>query len=172
MEGADEVVGSIIASPTLSSDVRHKATGLLRQLYTAYSTDKESAKSTTPVEGEIKHATLSNPHPNGPQARSNLASSSTSSNPPTYNESETVPHFNPPHNPSIPPETSQEAAALESELDNNKWDDRVEDTPISSESVLRVHGIYMSVRRHLEIRVDHAGNLVLWDAGEGKLWGT
>lgn len=158
--------------------MRHKATGLLRQLYTAYSTDKETAKSqggAQPVEGEVKHATLSNPHPNGlqAQARTNpAAGTSTNTNPPTYNESETVPHFNPPHNPSIPPETSQEAAALESELDSNKWDDRVEDTPVSSESVLRVHGIYMNTRRHLEVRVDHAGNLVLWDSGEGKLWGT
>lgn len=31
---------SIVASPTLSSDVRHRATGLLRQMHSAYSGDK------------------------------------------------------------------------------------------------------------------------------------
>jgi hypothetical protein len=61
---------------------------------------------------------------------------------------------------------------LESELDQGDIDDKVESRPVSTDAVLRVHGIYMSKRRHLEIRVDHTGSLVLWDQEEGKLWGT
>jgi len=136
-------------------------------LYTAYSTDKESSKAqaasvvgeTSKSTEEGKHATLSNPHPNQPSNPSD----------PQYQE---TPAFKPPHDPSIPPATAQEAFALEHELDEDHWDDRVESTPVSTDSILRVHGIYMSVRRHLEVRVDNVGKLVLWDAVEGKLWGT
>jgi hypothetical protein len=110
------------------------------------------------VEG-TKHATLSNPHPN--------SSSSPNPDPPLYQE---TPAFKPPND--IPNRTAEEAFALEHELDEDKWDDRVESTPVSTDSVLRVHGIYMSVRRHLEVRVDNLGKLILWDAGEKKLWGT
>ena len=112
--------------------------------------------------GGGKHATLSNPHPE---------LSTSTAKPPSYSK-ETVPSFKPPHNPSIPDRTAEEAFALEHELDEDNWDDRVESTPVSTDSVLRVHGIYMSVRRHLEVRVDAAGKLILWDAGEGKLWGA
>lgn len=38
---------SIIASPTLSSDVRHRASGLLRNLHGAYTRDKASRTSAT-----------------------------------------------------------------------------------------------------------------------------
>jgi hypothetical protein len=66
----------------------------------------------------------------------------------------------------------REAQSLESELDQKGVDDKVESTPISTDHVLRVHGIYMSKRRHLEVRVDSGGRLILWDQEEGKLWAT
>lgn len=52
------LVLSIIASPTLSSDVRHKATGLLRQLHTAYSSDKASRTTPTTSDPATSNAAL------------------------------------------------------------------------------------------------------------------
>lgn len=115
---------SIIASPSLSSDVRHKATSLLRQLHSAYSNDKNA-----------RHASSGTPA-------------------------------------SLAPLTDAEAQTLESELENGKLDDRVESTPVRTDHVLRVHGIYMDRRREFEIRVGQDGKLAVYDAKEGKPWGS
>lgn len=52
-----------MASPTLSSDVRHKATGLLRQLHAAYSSDKANKTSTSSTS-----TTPTNPSSDAPSA--------------------------------------------------------------------------------------------------------
>lgn len=62
----DMVVLSIVASPTLSSDVRNKATHLLKSLYGAYSTDKtdpnrnlsstSSAQASAQISGKNREA--------------------------------------------------------------------------------------------------------------------
>lgn len=118
---------SIIASPTLSSDVRHKASSLLRQVHTAYSSDK--AKS---------------------QAQAGVTAASTGA--------------------TISPLSDSEAKELEQEIESGKIDDKVEHTPIKTDHVLRVHGVYMSERRHFEIRTGSDGKLELWDAKTKEKW--
>jgi hypothetical protein len=144
---------SIVASPTLSKDVRHKSTGLLKQLFTAYSTDKEATKAKS--------------HPDTASNSLQPKDGPANIHPPSYQKNQPfTPH------PNVPTGTAQEAEMLSRELENGEWEDRVESTPVSTDSVLRVHGIYMSERRHFEIRVDQGGKLLLWDATVGKLWGT
>jgi hypothetical protein len=46
----------------------------------------------------------------------------------------------------------------------------VEDKPVKTGEVLRVHRIFMDRRREFEIRVGEWGRMELWDAKEGKLW--
>lgn len=154
---------SIVASPTLSSDVRHKATGLLRQLYDAYSNDK-TANSAKPGDPPIP---LESSTGKGKGLAATAAARASTSNPDS-----TVPEFTHPDPSHINSSTQAEARSLEMELDTQHLDDRVEDTPVSTDEVLRVHGIYMNQRRHLEVRVDGMGRLVLWDSDEGKVWGS
>lgn len=176
---------SIVASPTLSSDVRHKATGLLRQMYGAYNTDKAASAAKTGTEekpGQVDtnaSASASAGTGKGLAATAAAAASTDPNAPPVPGQASTqtepepgLPTFTPPDLSHIDPATQAEARSLESQLDQNHLDDRVEDTPVSTDEVLRVHGIYMNQRRHFEIRVDASGKLVLWDADEGKLWGT
>lgn len=116
---------SIISSPTLSSDVRHKATDLLHHLNEAYKTDKTAtAESTEKRKGW------------GIFSRS--APATTASVEPV-------------------PETPQPEAI-------------VEETPIATGQILRVHGIYMDRRRRFEIHVNTLGKLELWDADTGAVW--
>jgi len=122
---------SIIASPSLSSDVRHRATALLRQLHSAYSNDKSS---------RVKQSSTANPLPQ-PDPSAALA-----------------------------PLSDDEAQRMEKELEDGKLDDKVENTPVATGAVLRVHGIYMDRRREFEIRTGAGGKLELWDAHEKKLW--
>lgn len=190
---------SIIASPTLSSDVRHKATGLLRQMYTAYSEDKANSSNATGAEKGIPPASQSQSSPGNAKGKGKgkglaaTAAASASIDPsappvpgqpsptPTPGMTEQaqaeaqeagIPTFIHPDPTHLNPATQAEARSLESQLDQTHLDDRVEDTPVSTDEVLRVHGIYMNQRRHFEIRVDHGGRLVLWDSDDGKVWGT
>lgn len=161
----DPVVMSIVASPTLSSDVRHKATGLLRQVYDAYSSDKAGTKQ----------AAAAGAGAGAGAAGAGVAASGTGTAATaqvSHAHTDEVPTFTPPASRNINTDTQAEARALEAELDYQQLDDKVEETPVSTDEILRVHGIYMSQRRHFEIRVDHTGRLVLWDAKEGKVWGT
>ena len=119
---------SIVASPSLSSDVRHKATSLLRQISTAYSTDKEKTKAEQAAAKGVQPAA------------------------------------------TLAPISEDEAERLEKDIEEGKVDDRVENTPIKSDHVLRVHGIYMKERREFEIRTGSDGRLELWDAVSGQKW--
>ena len=178
---------SIVASPTLSSDVRHKATSLLRQMYSAYNTDKAASASASKTGTEEKsgqvdaNASAGQGKGKGLAATAAAAAAVDPNAPPVPGQTSTpdqiqqepgLPTFIPPDLSHIDPATQAEARSLESQLDQNNLDDRVEDTPVSTDEVLRVHGIYMNQRRHFEIRVDASGKLVLWDADEGKVWGT
>ena len=176
---------SIVASPTLSSDVRHKATGLLRQMYGAYSEDKASSASASASASASKTKT-NEKSPTSAQALQTNTNEKGKNNveSPLHVQSnegqgqgegegmEELPTFT--HLPPGPIDaaTQAEARTLEHQLDEGQWEDRVEDTPISTDEVLRVHGIYMSQRRHFEVRVDKERKLILWDADEGKIWGT
>lgn len=160
---------SIIASPTLSSDVRHKSTNLLKQLYEAYNSDKTKPKDSKKDSGKNGSAATA-----AEQAASDPAAPPPASLPSqTQTQTdESVPAFSPPDPRDVAPGTQAEAQILENELELNHLEDKVENTPISTDETLRVHGIYMSKRRHFEVRVDQAGKLVLWDSDEEKIWGT
>jgi len=112
---------SIIASPTLSSDVRHRAMTLLRSVHSAYTTDRA--------------------------ARTVSTSSSTA---------------------SATPEVG--AKSLDAEIESGELDDKVENAPVRTGEILRVHRIYMDRRREFEVRVGKEGKMELWDAKEGKMW--
>ncbi|WVN90438.1 uncharacterized protein L203_105674 [Cryptococcus depauperatus CBS 7841] len=76
-------------------------------------------------------------------------------------------------NPSQPsarlvPLTTEEAIGLEKAIDSGEIDDRVENSPIRTGEVLRVHGIYMKEKRHFEIRVGDEGTLTLYDVHQKK----
>nr|ODN98591.1 hypothetical protein L204_02555 [Cryptococcus depauperatus CBS 7855] len=121
------LVLSVISSPTLSSDVRHKSASLLRSLHSSYTKDKAARQKTS----------SSNPNPSQPSAR-------------------------------LVPLTTEEAVELEKAIDSGEIDDRVENIPIRTGEVLRVHGIYMKERRHFEIRVGDEGTLTLYDVHQKK----
>nr|ODN87277.1 hypothetical protein L203_03549 [Cryptococcus depauperatus CBS 7841] len=118
---------SVISSPTLSSDVRHKSASLLRSLHSSYTKDKAARQKTS----------SSNPNPSQPSAR-------------------------------LVPLTTEEAIGLEKAIDSGEIDDRVENSPIRTGEVLRVHGIYMKEKRHFEIRVGDEGTLTLYDVHQKK----
>ena len=69
---------------------------------------------------------------------------------------------------SLAPLTDAEAKELEQAIENGEVDDRVEHTPIGTDEVLRVHGVYMSESREFAIRTSPEGKLELWDAKAGK----
>lgn len=146
------LVLSIIASPTLSSDVRHKATGLLRQMHKAYSDDKQAKKSSDP---------------NTAAAVVNEKSIPSSTSTPTSASTQGVPGIAQP-SASLSPLSDSEARELEQAIENGMVDDRIENTPIGTDEVLRVHGIYMGERREFDIRASVDGKLELWDAKTGK----
>lgn len=162
---------SIIASPTLSADVRHKSTGLLKQLYEAYSNDKTGKKepNTDGAAGETKKSGAKS---GGGLAATVAARAATDPNAPQPLAEDGAPAFSTPDPRLVAPGTQTEAQILEHEIESNHLEDRVEDTPVSTDETLRVHGIYMSKRRHFEVRVDPTGRLILWDSDEGKIWGT
>jgi len=107
----------------LSSDVRHRATGLLRSLHSAYSSDK-AARTPNPASASASVSSIS----------------------------------------------EDEAKALDAKIESGELDDKVENTPVRTGEILRVHRIYMDKRREFEIRVGKEGKLELWDAIEGKMW--
>ena len=113
---------SIIASPTLSSDVRHRATSLLRSLHSAYTNDKAARVAST-----------------APSA-------------------------------SLAPIPDDEAKTLEDDIESGKLDDTVENKPVRTGEILRVHRIFMDQRREFAVRVGSDSRLELWDAKEGKVW--
>ena len=141
---------TIISSPTISSDVRHKATGLLKQLHTAYTKDK-TEKHAKKADGTAKETASA-----GPSRSGTVKSTSTDTTDPAT---------------TLGPMTERQGEKLEAELDAGKLDDRVEHQDIRTGEILRVHGVYMSKRRELEIRAGPEGRLELWDATEGKRWG-
>ncbi|ORY27477.1 hypothetical protein BCR39DRAFT_538189 [Naematelia encephala] len=136
---------SIIASPTLSSDVRHKATSLLRNMRSAYSADKASSSRQNAAE-------------------SSSANSNPNSNPNHISSTEI--------SATLVPLTEEQAIDLEKHLQDGSLDDRVEQTTISTGAVLRVHGIYMDKHREFQVRVGQEGKLELWDAKENKKWAS
>ena len=143
---------SIIASPTLSSDVRHKATSLLRQLHQAYSTDKSKAKSKTPTFSSVE------------------SSGASGSEPTLVVENTTVPPVGAEPHATLVSLSEAEAKELEQAIEDGKADDQVENRPICTGEVLRVHGIYMKERREFDIRVGDQGKLELWDVKTGEKW--
>ncbi|WVF66847.1 hypothetical protein IAT40_001589 [Kwoniella sp. CBS 6097] len=132
-------VATIIASPTLSSDVRHKAATLLKSVHTAYKNDKQtgSASTSTLTPGSIEN-----------KDESSIPRGQTSAR--------------------LTPLTEEEAQKLEQAIENDRVDDLVEDKAVRSGEVLRVHGIYMNKRKEYEIRVGDGGILGLWDIKEKK----
>ncbi|WVQ78703.1 hypothetical protein IAT38_000790 [Cryptococcus sp. DSM 104549] len=119
---------SIMASPTLSSDVRHKASSLLRSLHTSYSSDK-AARSAAASKG--------NPDPAQPSA-------------------------------TLTPLSDDEAEKLEKEIEEGVIDDKVENKPVRTGAVLRVHGVYMNKRREFSVRTGDDGKLSLRDEHDKK----
>ncbi|WWC87644.1 uncharacterized protein L201_002534 [Kwoniella dendrophila CBS 6074] len=115
-------VATIIASPTLSSDVRHKAAHLLRSIHQAYKDDKAKTAE----------------HKSSQSA-------------------------------TITPISEEEAERLDRSIEKGEIDDLVENKPINSGEVLRIHGIYMKERREFEIRTSSDGKLILWDLKEKVL---
>jgi hypothetical protein len=69
---------------------------------------------------------------------------------------------------SLAPLSEAEARELEQAIEDGQVDDRVENTPIGTDEVLRVHGIYMGERREFEVRAGSEGKLELWDKKTGK----
>ncbi|RSH94447.1 hypothetical protein EHS25_004250 [Saitozyma podzolica] len=145
-------VMSIIASPTLSSDVRHRAVGLLRSLHEAYSKDKASRSSAFAAGAGAAGATTS--APSSSSSEPNPSSSSASNTGRAEEKLEPLP---------LDPASAQD-------LEPGRADSRVEDKPVKTGEVLRVHKIFMDRRREFEIRVGEWGRMELWDAKEGKLW--
>lgn len=150
-----DTVVSIISSPTLSSDVRHKATDLLHNLNNAYKQDK-AGTSASAAEAEV----VGGPGGAGAEKRSKWnvfarSSPGQGTAAPTTTSEERPPY---PHimSDGLPPTSEAEAI--------------VEHVPISSGHILRVHGIHMDRRRRFEIRVNAAGKLELWDADLGQIW--
>lgn len=72
----------------------------------------------------------------------------------------------------LTPQAEEEARRLDAELEKTHADDRVENVPVQTGEVLRVHGVYMSKRREFAIRTDREGRLELWDAVEKKVYST
>jgi hypothetical protein len=151
---------SIIASPTLSSDVRHRAVGLLRSLHEAYSKDKASRSSAfaagAGAAGAAAAATTgaTTSAPSSSSSEPNPSSSSASNTGRAEEKLEPLP---------LDPASAQD-------LEPGRADSRVEDKPVKTGEVLRVHKIFMDRRREFEIRVGEWGRMELWDAKEGKLW--
>ncbi|GFZ42803.1 hypothetical protein JCM24511_00521 [Saitozyma sp. JCM 24511] len=144
-------VMSIIASPTLSSDVRHRAVGLLRSLHEAYSKDKASRSSAFAAGAATTAASSSSSSAPNPSSSS---SSNTGLTGLAEEKLEPLP---------LDPASAQD-------LEPGRADSRVEDKPVKTGEVLRVHKIFMDRRREFEIRVGEWGRMELWDAKEGKLW--
>lgn len=142
---------SIIASPTLSSDVRHRAVGLLRSLHEAYSKDKASRSSAFAAGAATTAASSSSSSAPNPSSSS---SSNTGLTGLAEEKLEPLP---------LDPASAQD-------LEPGRADSRVEDKPVKTGEVLRVHKIFMDRRREFEIRVGEWGRMELWDAKEGKLW--
>ena len=69
---------------------------------------------------------------------------------------------------SLSPLSDAEARELEQAIEDGQVDDRVENTPIGTDEVLRVHGIYMGERREFEVKAGPEGKLELWDKKTGK----
>lgn len=142
-------VVSIISSPTLSSDVRHKATDLLHNLHNAYSQDKAGA-------GEAQGA-LDETEGAAKKSKWNVFSRSVpASQSATVSDPAPVPAYPHAMPDGLPP--SNEAEVM------------IEHVPISSGHILRVHGIHMDRRRRFEIHVNQHGKLELWDAAAGHIW--
>ncbi|ORX36364.1 hypothetical protein BD324DRAFT_628534 [Kockovaella imperatae] len=150
---------TIISSPSISSDVRHRATSLLKQLHGAYAKDKAekrpggASNNPNPI---MDPTSKQMPAEAAPQSVTEGTGSGISSADPATD---------------LGPLDEKEGAALEAELDAGKLDDRVEHTPIRTGEVLRVHGVYMNVKREFDIRVGAEGKLELWDAKANKRWG-
>ncbi|WVQ62821.1 uncharacterized protein L199_000970 [Kwoniella botswanensis] len=137
-------VASIIASPTLSSDVRHRAATLLRSIHHAYKEDKAKSSGATegPATGQSSRPDKSQSEKGYKKSKSKIA------------------------NDPITPLSPNEARKLDEQIESEEIDDLVENRPISSGEVLRVHGIYMNKRREFEIRTGDNGRLILWDLKE------
>ncbi|WVW79905.1 hypothetical protein I302_101875 [Kwoniella bestiolae CBS 10118] len=132
-------VATIIASPTLSSDVRHRAATLLRSIHKAYKDDKAKSSESKDSVGESS-------------TKTKAVSDTKGGKQPTED------HLNP-----LDP---AEAKRLDEQIENEEIDDLVENRAINSGEVLRVHGIYMNKRREFEIRTGDNGKLILWDLKE------
>lgn len=145
---------SIIASPTLSSDVRHRAVGLLRTLHEAYSKDKASRSSAFAAGAGA--AATAGAATSAPTSTGSSEPNPTSSSNPGLTEEKLEPL-------PLDPASAQD-------LEPGRADSRVEDKPVKTGEVLRVHRIFMDRRREFEIRVGEWGRMELWDAKEGKLW--
>ncbi|KAK6907103.1 hypothetical protein I203_101092 [Kwoniella mangroviensis CBS 8507] len=137
-------VASIIASPTLSSDVRHRAATLLRSIHHAYKEDK--AKSS----GATEETTT---------GQSSLPEKLQSQKGKKKSKGETT-------NDPITPLSLEEAKKLDEQIESEEIDHLVENRPVNSGEVLLIHGIYMNKRREFEIRTGDNGKLILWDLKE------
>jgi len=71
---------------------------------------------------------------------------------------------------SLTPLSDAEARELEQAIESGRADDQVENAPVKTGEVLRVHGIYMSERREFTIKTDKEGRLELWDSKTGERW--
>lgn len=59
---------------------------------------------------------------------------------------------------------------LDAAIESGELDDKVENKPVRTGTISRVHRIYMDRRREFEIRVGKEGVMELWDAKEAKMW--
>jgi hypothetical protein len=145
---------SIIASPTFSKDVRHQASAMLRGLGKAYKDDK----------AKTKEARASGAAESGPSSSSRFSASVPGSSASLDGTSTSG------GGASLTPLSDADARELEQAIESGRADEQVENAPVKTGEVLRVHGIYMSERREFTIRTDKEGRLELWDSKTGERW--
>jgi hypothetical protein len=129
-------------------------------MHGAYKNDKDKTAAAAAAGAS---SSTPNPIPTPTTATPSTRPSSTSST------TEETPILDLPRQTNLTPEAEEEARRLDAELEKTHAADKVEDTPVRTGAVLRVHKIYMNARREFEIRTDKEGKLELWDAMEKKI---
>lgn len=157
---------SILSSPTVTEDVKKSGMKILSGLATAYAADRAAEAEAEAASQSTSRGELAPPPPYSPEP-------STSSKPSFKRAHSSVSSFL--TKVSSESRTERKAAKKEAKVAKqvSSWevvDFNADSEPmmLSTKEQLRIHGLFMSERRHFEVR-ERAGKLVLMDSNTKEI---